>query len=117
MRTASVPFAMILLVALPGAMLAHEGHEHKLMGTVSAVTQTRLDLDTQDGHKETVTLDKATKCLRGKQPATVQDIKVGDRVVVTLVDGPQGKVAKEVLLASGDKEVETAPPAGEPHKH
>ena len=106
----------MLLLAAPGAVLAYEGHEHKLRGTFSAVTPQELELDMQDGRKEKVTLDKTTKCLRGKQPATVQDIKVGDRVVVTLVDGPQGKVAKEVLLPSGDKPVEN-PPAAEPHKH
>ena len=116
MRTVGIAFALAVSLAVSGAALAHEGHEHKLMGTVSAVNQLKLELDTQDGHKETVALDKTTKCLRGKQPATIQDIKVGDRVVVTLVDGPQGKVAKEVLLAAGDKAVET-PPASEPHKH
>jgi len=83
---------------------------------ISRIVTTSILLMRSARHKESVTLDKTTKCLRGKQPATIQDIKVGDRVVVTLVDGPQGKVAKEVMLATGDKAGETAP-AAEPHKH
>ncbi len=58
--------------------LAHEGHPHTFMGTVSAVHEHSLDLKATDGRSLTFVVDEKTKISHDKM-----DIKRGDRVVVT----------------------------------
>ena len=83
---------------------AHEGHAHKMMGTVSARQGNQLEVKSVDGKTSTITLDEKTKILRGKAKASAQDINPGDRVVVTATEkkDPNGKavmIASEVRLA------------------
>ncbi len=91
------------LVSSPNIQ-AHEGHAHKMMGTVSTRQGNQLEVKSMDGKTATVTLDDKTKILRGKTKASAQDINPGDRVVVTATEkkDPNGKaimVASEVRLA------------------
>lgn len=89
------------IVALPGRILAHEGHVHKVMGTVAVVDATHIEIDTRDGKKESHPLTKETKYLKGKAPATAADVKVGTRVVLSVVEKDGKKSVTEVLLAEG----------------
>ena len=80
--------ALILAVtaaASPVSLLAHPGHEHKLLGTVMAVAADQLTLKGKDGAVVTVHLDRETKVIKDKKPATAADITTGVRVVVTAV--------------------------------
>jgi len=112
-RHAIMALALVAaLVAAPYA-IAHEGHAHKMMGTVATVNDHRLEVKAADGKTATVTLNETTKILRGKTPATLQDIKAGERVVVTAMEkkGPDGKaemIACEVRLADA-----TSSPSGQ----
>lgn len=112
-RHASMALALVAaLVAAPYA-IAHEGHAHKMMGTVATVNDHRLEVKAADGKTAAVTLNETTKILRGKAPATLQDIKAGERVVVTAMEkkGPDGKaemIASEVRLADA-----TSSPSGQ----
>jgi hypothetical protein len=99
-----VAAALIAALAAAPVAVAHEGHAHKMMGTVTTVQEKQLELKAVDGKTSTVTLDEKTKILRGKAKITVQDIKSGERVVVTAREkkGPDGKammLASEVRLA------------------
>lgn len=47
----------IAFVLLPVMALAHEGHEHKIMGTVSMVHQNQLEVKTKDGKSNVVTVN------------------------------------------------------------
>jgi hypothetical protein len=63
-----------------------------------------LEVKAADGKTTAVTLDDKTKILRGKTKAATQDIKPGERVVVTAMErkGADGKaemLATEVRLA------------------
>ena len=42
--------------------------------------------------------------MRGKEPATAADVKVGDRIVVTTIEKEGKKTAQEILLAPAHKE-------------
>lgn len=93
----------VALVASP-YVWAHEGHAHKMMGTVTARQDNRLEIKSVDGKSSTITLDEKTKILRGKSKVSAQDINPGDRVVVTATEkkDPDGKatmLATEVRLA------------------
>lgn len=87
-----------LALMLGPVVLAHEGHDHKVMGTVSMIHENHLEVKDKDGKTVTVTLNEKTKILRGKQKATKAAIKEGERIVVTYVSQEKAFVAKEVRL-------------------
>ena len=89
-------------VLLPGVLLAHEGHHHvHVMGTVTAVDATHVEIQTKDGKSTSVPLSSATKYYKGSKGKTAgaaSDLKVGSRVMIDLAkDG----TANKVLLPSG----------------
>jgi hypothetical protein len=102
--------AIALTALLAPAATAHEGHEHKVMGTVATIHESHLEVKAvKDGKTSTMTLNEKTKILRGTSPATRDEIKTGDRVVVTYVEekDDRGKailVAREVRLGTPPKE-------------
>jgi hypothetical protein len=99
--------ALIAALAIPGYARAHEGHAHKVMGTVTTLHENQLEVKATDGKTSTVTLNEKTKILRGKAKAKVEELKPGERVVVTAVEtkGKDGKatlVATEVRVGTAD---------------
>ena len=97
MKKGAIVLSLLFFLIVPG--LAHEGHEHRVMGTVTAVEKAHLEVETKDGKKVSILLDKKTKYLEGKTAATLADIKVGDRIVLTVVEEGDRITAREVLLA------------------
>lgn len=93
MRKITILTLLIILIA--AFALAHGGHPH-VLGTVTALTADHIEVKTKDGKTVSVPLTKTTKFLKGDQPATAADAKVGSRVVVHL---GEGGVAVEVHLA------------------
>jgi len=98
---------MTLVMALVLAPLAyaHEGHVHKVMGTVAVLHENHLEVKATDGKTATITLNDKTKVLRGKTVTTAAEIEVGERVVVTATqtkgkDGKTSLIAKQVNLAA-----------------
>ncbi len=98
-----------VVIALLGAPVAtsfaHEGHEHKIMGTVSMRHEFHLEVKATDGKTTVMTLTDKTKVKRGDATAALDSIKQGERVVVTAVetkgkDGKTALVATEVRLAA-----------------
>lgn len=70
-----------LLIAgrMPPAV-AHEGHGHKVLGTVATIQGSHLEVTDKDGKTTMHMLDAKTKIRRGRAVATLANIKVGDRV-------------------------------------
>lgn len=105
-------FALVLWLVAPLGMAAwldaHEGHQHKAMGVVKAIDATQVEIETQDGKRISVALDKDTKFLKGKTAVAASELKVGDRAVLVYVDEKEKKVARQVLLGV---------PSSESHKH
>ena len=102
-------FALIALsvaaLAIPQQARGHEGHVHKLMGTVSIRHENHLELKSTDGRISTITLDDKTRIRRGKLEVKADDIKTGERVVVSAIetrnkDGKTMLIAKEIRLAA-----------------
>jgi len=97
--------ASMFTLALTPLAHAHEGHDQKIMGTVTTVQPHQLEVKGTTGKLSTVVLGEKTKVLMDKMEHKVADIKVGDRVVVIAVDskGKDGKtilVAKQVVLGT-----------------
>jgi hypothetical protein len=90
--------ALVAIVALPIVALAHGGHVHKVMGTVTANENNQLSVRTQDGKTVTIVLNDKTAVLRGKTKLDLTALKAGERVVVDTGDGRAPVTAREVKL-------------------
>jgi hypothetical protein len=102
-----VGLALTAWILAPGtpAALAHEGHDHKFMGVVSALHESHLEVKDVKGKATSLVLEAQTRVRRGRSILRVADIKVGDRVVVTArqVKGKDGKavyMVREVQLGA-----------------
>ena len=96
-RTLLAAFALAGVSVVP--TLAHEGHDHKVLGTVSEITATHLTVRAaEDGAVSVIAFATTTKVTRGKSKLAATDIKVGDRVVVNIGSGKAPLTAKAVEL-------------------
>jgi hypothetical protein len=71
------------MVIMPLSAVAHEGHDHRVLGTVTMAAADHVMLKDTDNRDVTVHLNSDTKALRDKKPARVEDIGAGIRVVIT----------------------------------
>jgi hypothetical protein len=82
-RRRAMAFVALSAVALcSGAVLAHEGHDHKIMGTVTMAAADHVMLKDTDGKDVTVKVTRDTK-VKSKPALKVEEIKAGTRVVIT----------------------------------
>jgi hypothetical protein len=113
-RFASIlPFLATL--TLPGRILAHEGHEHKVTGTVVQVHAdidmvSHVEVKTTDGKTVVLTCNEKTKFLKGKAVASPRDVQAGTRVVATVTEDGKTMRASEVLVGEGAPPAKTSPP-------
>jgi hypothetical protein len=100
--------ALTLVAGLVGSglALAHEGHVHKLMGTVSAfhADSKTIEVRTLEGRVETVSIGDTTRITRGSAskavPASTDNLKAGLRIVVNYQEVAGLKNATEVRLST-----------------
>lgn len=94
---------LVLALALlaPGAAVAHPGHDHKLMGTISSIEKNRVVVKTTEGKDMTFEITPLTTFKRGKQKGAQADLKAGMRVVVNIGDGVEPLKAKDVQYSAG----------------
>ena len=113
-RRTAVVLSFVAALALPGRLLAHEGHQHKIMGTVvkvDAEVAKQIEVKSTDLQTVFIIVDEKTKYLKGKAPASLKDVQVGSRIVATVTMEGSLTKASEIVVgeASGhDKQ---------PHKH
>lgn len=103
MRRTSVAIgvAVVGLFVSSGRGLAHEGHEHKVMGKVVTIDEKKIEVESTDCRTVTGVLSPDTKYLRDKAAAARTDVKVGERVVIVVVeDKDKAQNVKQVLLGA-----------------
>lgn len=83
-----------IALAIPTVALAHGGHAHKVMGTVSSIDGAHLVVKTTDGKTVMVMLDAKTKITQGKTTIASATLKVGDRIIA------EGAQEKDMLTAA-----------------
>jgi hypothetical protein len=107
------------LAALPSAALAHAGHAHKMMGTITAVhaDMKHVEIKTTGGKTDGFYVSDATKYLQGSKAIALSDLKPGQRVVVTATMEGDKMMATTVRLSAGGKTstAKAAKPAA--HRH
>lgn len=79
---------LVALAAPPSLASAHEGHAHKVMGTIASIQGTNLMVKGTDGKTVMVMMDAKTRITQGKNKVDAAALKVGDRVVA---EGPEEK--------------------------
>ena len=81
-RIAAITAAVVLSTVAVAS--AHEGHTHKMMGTVKAVhaDTKHVDIALRDGSASGFDYTDTTKFVKGTKDGTVADLKEGVRVVV-----------------------------------
>ena len=97
-RVAALVLATVLL--LPVAALAHEGHAHKALGTVSSVQGQHVTIKTTEGKDLMVMLDTKTQITRGKEKLDASALKVGERVSVDYMEEKGMAMAQAVKLGA-----------------
>jgi len=70
-----------LILILSTIVFAHGDLLH-VMGTVTKVDEGSITVKTTTGEEKVVMIVATTKFLKGTAAATLQDLKVGDRVVI-----------------------------------
>lgn len=90
-------FAVLVVSLLaPSMPLAHPGHDHKLMGTITSIDKNKVAVKTTEGKDMTFEITPITAFKNGKQKGMQSDLKAGMRVVVNIGDGIEPLKAKEV---------------------
>ena len=88
--------AVFTLALVSGSVVrAHEGHDHKIMGTVTMAAADHVMLKDTDGKDVTVKVTKDTK-VKAKTTVKVEDIKAGTRVVITAEEKDKSFTAKTI---------------------
>lgn len=88
----------ILIAAIVVPAFAHEGHVHKIRGTISKIDKNQVEIQGTDGKKVIVALNDKTQILKGTVKAALVDLKEGSRIVVEAEGEPL--VAKTLRLAA-----------------
>jgi hypothetical protein len=70
-----------LLLAFSVMALAH-GKEKHVMGTVTSISDSSITVETTAQKSVTVEVSDKTKFEKSGSPATLKDLKVGDKVVI-----------------------------------
>lgn len=84
-------------LAVTAPLAAHEGHDHKLLGTIAEVRSGRLVVKAvKDATLTPVVLTASTVYRRGKTAVALDTLAVGDRVVVNIGSGKAPITAKAV---------------------
>jgi hypothetical protein len=88
-----------LAVGSPARLAAHEGHDHKVMGTVTMAMADHIMVKDTDGKDVTVQVVKTTR-VKSKPAMKVEEIKNGTRVVITAATEKNQMIAKEIQVGA-----------------
>jgi len=107
-------FLSLALMFISAAAFAHGTGQH-VLGTVTAIDETHIEVKTPKGATVSVLLDKNTKYTAKRAPKLNEPPEVGDRVVIEATkDDKKGLIATEVHYAAAKRVPPPAPPAEQP---
>jgi hypothetical protein len=94
-------FAVLALsLLIPSVSMAHPGHDHKLMGTISSIDKNKIVMKTTEGKDMTFEVIPTTAFKNGTKKGAQTELKAGMRVVVNVGDGVEPLKAKEVQYST-----------------
>jgi hypothetical protein len=92
--------ALAISLLVPALPMAHPGHDHKLMGTISSIDKNKIVMKTTEGKDMTFEVTPITTFKSGTRKGAQGDFKAGMRVVVNVGDGVEPLKAKEVQYSA-----------------
>ena len=102
MNNRPIRSVIVMLALILGSAIAyaHNGVEH-VMGTVTAITDSSITVDTVKHTSVTVFIDHTSKFTKNDAQASRKDLKIGDRVAIDAKENSDKKlVAVTVKLGS-----------------
>ena len=88
MKTRTSFFTVVgLLMLFAGGALAHDGHIHRIMGTVTARDAKHIEVKTPSGESLSIAITPKTTATRDKRKVPLSEVQVGKRVVVDIGNG------------------------------
>ena len=91
---------LALSLLIPAVPMAHPGHDHKLMGTISSIDKNKVVMKTTEGKDMTFEVTPTTTFKAGSKRGSQTDLKAGMRVVVNVGDGVEPLKAKDVQYSA-----------------
>ena len=92
--------AVIVVLLFVAPVLAHEGHTHKVLGTVANVQANQIEVKGTDGKVLTIVFDAKTAITRGKDRLDATALKIGERVSVDYTQAKKTNTAKTIKLGT-----------------
>jgi hypothetical protein len=89
----------VLALGTGARVLAHEGHDHKVMGTVTMAMADHIMVKDTAGKDVMIQVVKTTK-VKAKPAMKVEEIKPGTRVVITAAMEKDKMIAKEIQVGA-----------------
>jgi hypothetical protein len=89
-----------LLVVSAGAAWAHDGHAHKIMGTVTTREAKRIKVKTPGGEVLSIAITDQTTVTRNKRKVGIAEVQTGRRVVVDIGNGDDPLIAREIQVGA-----------------
>lgn len=92
--------ALSSILILPAFVAAHEGHDHKIMGTIVSVTDKKIVVKPADGPEKSAEITPLTTLHKGKAKGAQTDLKAGLRVVLNVGAGKEPLKAKDIQYSA-----------------
>jgi hypothetical protein len=89
----------VLTLGTAPQLVAHEGHDHKVMGTVTMAMADHIVVKDTAGKDVTIQVVKTTR-VKAKPAMKVEEIKAGTRVVITAAMQKDKMIAKEIQVGT-----------------
>jgi len=87
-------------IALPVAVRAHDGHVHRIMGTVTVRDAKHVEVKTPSGEVLSIAITPKTTAVRNKKKVDLNEVQVGRRVVVDIGNGEDPLMAGEIQVGA-----------------
>ena len=90
----------VALGVLPRVAPAHDGHIHKIMGTVTVRDARHIEVKTPSGENLSIAITPKTTATRDKRRVPLSEVQVGRRVVVAIGNGEDPLQAGEIQVGA-----------------
>ena len=91
---------MMAMAVLPRVVAGHDGHVHKIMGTVTARDAKHVEVKTPSGEVLSIAITPKTTASRNKKKVALGEVTVGRRVVVEIGNGEDPLMAGDIQLGA-----------------
>jgi len=99
-RTWLVLIVLGMALIAPRWARAHDGHIHKIIGTVTARDAKHIEVKTPSGENLSIAITPKTTATRDKKKVPLSEVQVGRRVVVGIGNGEDPLQAGEIQVGA-----------------